>query len=254
MKSRNDKYILSLWKKPFFIIFFVVNIFSFGLYQSSDNAFSIMFGITFSLITFLILKVYVRDKVAKYFKNNTPDKLIEFFDKQQKRTTIENKEAAFAYNKALTYCYYGYFENAIELMSEVDWNSKPPIIQSLEISIDSLICYLKQENYEEGLRLSKIALNLSNVSKAFPGSSKSREVFEMYVEIGEILTGNTKESYIFSLENKFKKLPIFPKIIIAWGIANAYEQIGEKEKADAMLKYCINQAPFCEVLHCYAKK
>jgi hypothetical protein len=146
------------------------------------------------------------------------------------------------------YCYYGEFEKAIELLSKIEWNDKIPYLQSLELTIRVLICYLKNNDYMEGLRLSAVAQRLGEVTGNYPGVSKSSDFFDTYIQIGELLTGNYTDNAIDKLEERFKKSPLFPKVLIAWCLSNVYTKMNMEEKAIIMKDYCKKIVPHCKPL------
>ncbi|GMK38075.1 hypothetical protein PCCS19_11290 [Paenibacillus sp. CCS19] len=74
------------------------------------------------------------------------------------------------------------------------------------------------------------------------------EAFEAYVEVGQILTGLSIEEPIKSLELKFEKQPLLPKLVIAWGLMNGYQQQKELLKSKKMIEFCELNAPHCTLL------
>lgn len=202
--------------------------------------------IVIAAIVFVIfLKPKIRNDLQTYFKYPTSERLLAYYDRMFSIRSVEDNEVWLAYNKALVCSYYGEFEKALEFLKKIKWDNKIPYIQSLEISIRALINYLKPEDYQEGLRLSIVAQNMGQMSSKIPGSEKSKEFYQAYIEIGELLSGNVNEDIIRSLESKFDSSPFYPKVLIAWCLSNIYKKLDLTEKAEMMRNYCISKVPHC---------
>ncbi|NOU93229.1 hypothetical protein GC093_08345 [Paenibacillus sp. LMG 31456] len=89
---------------------------------------------------------------------------------------------------------------------------------------------------------------MGELASNVPGSEKSKEAYETYVEIGELLSGNIKEEVIGVLESKFLSSPLYPKILIAWCLANTYSRLDLMEKSSEKLNYCKEIVPYCKPL------
>lgn len=245
----NDKYIIKHWKKlaVYLLIIGIVLLFSLinGLYASFIPT---VILIAIALTFYFYKKKSVKNSLQKYFQYETPEFLIDYYDKIYKMRKMRDKDAWLVYNKALAYCYYGEFDIASSIMTTVDWNNRVPYIQSLELSIRALIHYLKHDNYKEGLRLSIIMQKLGDFSANVPGSTKARDFFEIYIQIGELLSGNIRENTIEGLEMKFENSPFYPKVLIAWGLANTYKKLSMNDKMEGMLNYCKKLVPYCKPL------
>lgn len=249
MKANND-YINKYWKKIILSFAFAIFLFIGGIVTKNYDVFAV-FGIAFilAIANLIFQKRRFKGVLNNHFKNESPDQLINYYDKMFKKTKVEDKDAFLAYNKALVYCYYGVFEKAIELIDKIDWDKRVPYIQSLELSIRALINYIKPEDYKEGLRLSLLSKELGHFSNKVIGSDKSKEFYEAYVHMGELLSGNTNDTLIIrNLEEQFQSTAFYPKALIAWCLANTYNKLGMHEKSKEMMDYCKQTVPYCKPL------
>ena len=188
------------------------------------------------------------DIVLEFMKNESPNLLLEYFDKIFNNNKIKDGDILLQYNKALILSYYGDFEKAESAMSSVDWEGKEPFIQSLDLLIKALINYLKPGDYEEGLRQAYANQKLASMSKKVPGGTQSIINCEIYIDIGNLLTESSQEDALKSLESKFDKVQYFPKALIAWCLAKVYLKQGLVEKANEKLNFCKEIVPHCKPL------
>lgn len=246
---KNNEYLSNQWEKTLSFILALVLFMIMGVIINPSIRIPVIFGVAFAAAMTFSVRKKAKNLIEKYFKNESPDKLLNYFENSLNRSKkLQDKEVWICYNKSLVCCYYGEFDRAIEFLGEIDWNDKVPYLQSLEISIKALIYYLKGDNYGEGLRLSIIAQRLGEVSGNYPGVSKSRDFFDTYIQIGELLSGNYSSKVIDNLEEKFKKSPLFLNILIAWCLSNVYTKMSTEEKAITMRDYCEKTVPHCKPL------
>lgn len=249
---KNNEYILDQWKKlyPYGIIFILailVTVISGNLLYSIPTLLFLFYASYFLKRN----RQKVRGDLARYFQYNSPIPLIEYYSKSFTQSNIQDKEVWLAYNKALVLCYYGRFAEAIQSLNDINWEQKVPYIQSLEISIKILIEYLKPGDYKEGLRLSYIIQRLGEITVDIPGSKETKDFYETYIEIGELLNGNIKDATIKSLEEKFERTQFYPRLLIAWCLAKVYKEIGNTELSSQKIKYVKSAIPFCQPLNIF---
>lgn len=241
--KRNNKYLLRLWI-PIVILLILVGVGSF-LITSKDSTYAIIPVVVF--ICFFIIISRGKTGVKEALQHNTPSKLIDTIVAPLKRTPERQvRESYTAYNTALSYVFYGDYEKAIEIMNTIDWKTKEPMFQALNFNIRSLVNYFNNETHL-GLSNARRAKALATTS-AFPGAKKSIETYDAYVEVGEVLSRVSNDHTIQSLELKFNKLPLLPKLIIAWGLMNGYKQRNEMNGYNKMLEFCEINAPYCNSL------
>lgn len=244
--KENNIYLLKLWLIPILI----------GVVVVSGVLVNVARGNYFFLIVLLIPFVYWFAKgnpskeIDKLLQQSSPEKLVDYYKMTIKPEAFENGDAYLAYTIALAYCYYGEFDNAVNGMKHIDWGSRPPLIQSLDLVIQSLISYLKNGDFTKGLMLARKARELATASGNFPGSNQSKLAYDAYVEIGQVLTGFSNPQVVNSLELKLKKSShTLLKIPIAWGLACAYKNDNNMVKVEEMTRFCRTQAPFCNPFH-----
>ena len=92
---------------------------------------------------------------------------------------------------------------------------------------------------------------LGNISADELAVNQTKEFYDTYIEIGELLTGNVKEDLLQSLEVKFNGTRFFLKLLIAWCLAKTYLSLDDKDKSDKYIAYCIDSAPYCKPLHIF---
>lgn len=244
-----------MWTKTLIIVIPITVLISFDIYRNIGKGDFISALIP---IAALILWLFFRKKlksnfnndIEKYFLNETPEQLLNYYDNIYKRNKIKiaDSDVSLNYIKSVICCYYGEFDKCREIIEEIDWEKRSPYIQSLELSVGALLCYLQSQNYKEGRRLSIISEQLGNMSDKVPGSQKTKSLYEVYVQIGEALNGNLDDKIIDNLEQQFNKSPILVKLLIGWGLSKAYDQLNMQEKSKEKLEYCRKAAPYCKPL------
>ena len=182
------------------------------------------------------------------FKSKSPEILLDYYESIFKSTKTPDVDALLAYNKALVLSYFGDFDKAKIEMSKIDWESRIPYYQAINLSIMVLRNYLETNDYSEGLKLAKEMNRLGQMSTNIPGSKQAQEFCDTYIEIGELLTGNIQNSILDKLEEIFNNTQFSPKLLIAWCLGFTYNKKGMKEKSNQMLSFCKDVAPYCYVL------
>lgn len=211
----------------------------------------LLLPIILAVCIFIYLKKNVKEDTVYFLKHPNPDKMIEYYKRSVNTLSKSyDSEAIIAYNVSLVYCYWGEFEKALKQISVIDWEKKKDMYKAFNLNIRTLLCYFGDGNYTEGLKYARAARQYATVSKLFPGNEKSEMLYDTYIEIGQVLTGLAGLEVVTSLEFKFKDCPnIMLKLIIAWGLANAYHHTNQYEKVDKMLHFCKKNAPFCKSIH-----
>ena len=248
-KLKNNEYISKMWIRTLSYIVPIVIIMSFGLLNgSSSDKQSVAFGIGFATVMLIAIILQTKGNIQRYFKFEIPNKLIEYYDKLFKNAEmIQDKDALVCYSKAIVYCYYGEFDKALELMDKINWNDRVPYVQSFKVLIDALICYLRDNNYEEGLRLSITAQKLAETSKNFLGSSIGKDSYNTYIQVGELLIGNDNVDYLNEIEIKFQRTKNFmQKVLVGWCLSIVYTRMNKLDKANKMEDYCKKEVPYCK--------
>jgi hypothetical protein len=243
--NKNDKHLFKLWIPVLLIILIIIIAMYFSM---KSNNYIFLIGIIFAIFVRQKLKKGLDKNLLKALKQEGPNELIFALVAPLKSTPNKNMKMAFtAYHTALPLVLYGNYSQAEEVMEKVDWTKQEPIYQALKFNINSLINYFNSNNFE-GLSFARQAKALATTSSMFLGSNKSQSTYEAYIEIGQILNGLTNETIIKSLNDRFIKLPLIPKLIIAWGLQNAYKQINNMDKFEEMKLFCTKNAPYCNAL------
>ena len=192
------------------------------------------------------LGAWVGDRrIRRLLRSETPEDLVEFYERTIRPSLIPDGDAMLANGIALGYALYAEFDAARRTLRGIDWERRVPLVRATGISVEALLCYLETGRYEMGLELARAGREMARVSKAFPGSRTSAAAFDSYVEIGEILCGDTSDEKVAGLERKQVVLPTVGKLLIAWGLAAAYDERGEHAKAESARKFIRDVAPHC---------
>ena len=150
-----------------------------------------------------------------------------------------------AYQNALVYSYYGQYDTAREELLKIEWDKFPPFVQSYKKYIEALHVYLEKKDFNLGLDLAKEALRLHRYTSIIPGQKLLYSNYTTLIEIGQLLNGNLDGKIVISLEKKIKRYPVLFKVLIAWALEKAYNQMGKTEQADQMRAYLNQTAPHC---------
>jgi tetratricopeptide (TPR) repeat protein len=150
-----------------------------------------------------------------------------------------------AYRNALIYSYYGNFETAREELQKVEWGKYPPFVQSEKKYIEALAAFLEKKDFKQGLDLAKEALKLHEFASYIPGRRYLYLRFTTLIGIGQLLNGDQDTTILTSLEKEFRRYPVFSKVLIAWGLEKAYNQMGDIHQAEQMRAFINDTAPHC---------
>ncbi|MDD7795551.1 hypothetical protein [Clostridium sp. 'White wine YQ'] len=253
--EKNKLYFSKVWIKSLLILIPIVCILSFGIIKNITNGNAqggilIIIIIVISVVLIYFIRNKGKENISKRFQNETSAELLQYYDKiySNLAPTLKDKDAMLIYSKCVVCCYYGEFDKVEQMLNEINWSFRISYIQSLEISIKALICYLQTENYNEGIRLSILSKQLGSVSDNVPGGNKTQNFYETYIQIGELLNGSIDNNIIESLEGKYKESPILIKPLIAYCLSKTYMKMNMKEKAGEKIQYCKQVMPNCKPL------
>ncbi|WP_379135733.1 hypothetical protein [Paenibacillus sp. sgz500958] len=238
--NKNNRYLIKLWIPAVVLIVYL----AFSIIRDSTNLIIVPFVIAF----LIILRSRIRNTLGKALQNSGPEPLIRSLTpKPSKFLKPELGVTTNAYNRAFAYLLYGEFEHARAAMKEVDWQSMDPMFQAMDYSMKSLICYFTGD-VTNGLTYAHKTKELGSVSTMFPGSKRSSEITDAYIEVGQVLSGYCTTERMNSLELKFQKAAALTKLILGWGLMNGYKQRGDTAGYNRMQQYFRVHAPHCSVL------
>ncbi len=211
--------------------------------------FILFFGLIFGFV-FYVTNIRYHRKL----QSESPEPLIAYFEAQQyprflapifSRFIFPYHKLTIAYTRALAYTYYGQFAAAREELEKVDWGKSPPMFQASRKYVETLHVYLEKKDFQGGLERAQETYKLRQVASFIPFSKMASNFYKTLVEIGLILNGNLDTTIITSLEKKFKWYPVLSKVLIAWALEKAYNQMGKTEQANQMRAYLNQTAPHC---------
>jgi hypothetical protein len=247
-KKQNTTYLLKQWIPV--IILWIILLFGIGglIRQGSYLPVIVFTAITIGVIVFLV-SIRTFSKINRLLKASSPQSLIDHYDKGLGRSPLlPNKDAILAGSKSLIYTLYGDFENARIEANKVNWEQKPPLLKSQRFFLEALWAYLEAHDFQQGLSLAKEARRLVDGSSSFPGAKRSLGSYDMVIEIGELLSGNSEPNIVHNLEQRLQKFPVMMKLVAAWGLEGFYNQSGQAEKARKMRELLTSLAPYCKGL------
>lgn len=195
-----------------------------------------------------LMKKGLQEGIKKALQQSGPDELINVITRPLISSSGKSNltESYTAYYSALSYVLYGRYPEAAEVMSKIAWASKEPMFQALDLHIKSLINYFTG-NVLAGLTDVRKANHLAATS-AFPGSKKSKDSYEAYIQVGQLLSGITSDEIIHSLESKFNKMPLLDQLLLAWGLMHGYKHRNQLDEFNRLLTFCRVNAPHCHGL------
>ncbi|MBO8173375.1 MAG: hypothetical protein H0Z33_16025 [Bacillaceae bacterium] len=243
--NKNNKYLLKLWI-PSLIIIIVAFI---SLANNTNQNPTVLITVLFVIGLVIYMRFKAKNKINQSLKKESPESLIKTLNGSIKLSMGDIKAFMTAYHSALSYLLYGQFQQALAEMNKINWEEQEPLFQSFNLNIQSLNHYLNTKDYQEGLRLARKAKASASVSSVYPGQQKSAQTYQAYVDVGLILTNQASEEQIKNVQQVFNKLPVIPKLIIAWGLAVYYKNHNQMDKASEMINFCQQSAPYCRPLH-----
>ena len=240
---RNNDYFKELWKRNFSILIPAVIIL---VLIGTQKPTYVIFALLFLIISYAFSFKNVNRNIENYFRSESPDKLVNYYIKTI-NTKTQDRDVMLFFSNSIVYCYYGDFDKAMELLKDIKWNEKVPFLQAFEYLAKAQISYLRDKNFNEGLRLSLIAQQLSLTSKKYPGINTSNEGFDTYIQVGKILLDHNDQYILNELEAKFKNTKFFiQKVFIAWCLSIVYMMNQMNDHAQEMNEYCKKAVPYCK--------
>ena len=240
---RNNEYFKELWTRNLLIlipvaIFLLIN----GIKKPSILLIALLLLFIFFMFTYR----NVNRNIEIYFRSESPDKLVNYYTKTINIKT-QDRDVMLCFCKSIVYCYYGYFDKVMESLRGINWNEKVPFLQAFEYLTMAQISYLRDKDFNEGLRLSLIAKQLSVTSNKYPGVNTGNDSFDTYIHVGEILINHKDHYRLNELEEKFKNTKFFiQKVLIAWCLSTVYIKNQMYDKAKEMNEYCVKSIPYCK--------
>jgi len=195
--------------------------------------------------------VYFRNfsQINRLLQASSATPLIDYYDKRLgKAPLLPNKDAILAFSKSLIYTLYGDFESAKVEVNKVHWEQKPPLLKAQYLFLQALWAYLETNDFQQGVNLAKEARGLTEVSSSFPGARRSLGAYDMAIEIGELLSGNSGPNIVHNLEQRLQQFPVLMKLVAAWGLEGFYNLSGQPEQARKMRELLTSLAPYCKGL------
>jgi hypothetical protein len=251
--TRNTSYLLRLWWPAGLIAACVAIPIAIGLpialwQGQTEAALIVAVAILLPVALFVGIRWLQNWRVRRLFQSPVPEALISFCRRSARMALIADADALVAHNCASVYILYGQFEDARSQLRSVSWERRAPLIAACGQASEALLCYLDTREYERGLTIARAAQELGTVHKAFPGAATSHAALASFVQIGEVLTGHGTRSTIQSLEDHYRHLPLVGKLLVAWGLKQAYGQSGDVNRAQAMDHFIRQLGPNCRAL------
>ncbi len=246
-KKHNTAYLLRQWI-PVIILWIILLVGMSGLIRQGNYLPVIaLIAITAAIVGWVYFKTF--SQINRLLKDPSSKPFIDYYDKRLgKSPLLPNKDAILAFSKSLIYTLYGDFENAKVEVNKVNWEQKPPLFKAQRLFLQALWAYLETHDFQQGLNLAKEARRLTEVSSSFPGARRSLGAYDMAIEIGELLNGNSEPNLVHNLEKRFQQFPVLMKLVTAWGLEGFYNQSGQPEQARKMRELLTNLAPYCKGL------
>ncbi|MFL0268945.1 hypothetical protein [Candidatus Clostridium radicumherbarum] len=255
--EENNLYFLKPWLKILVKVLATLCMLTFVIIYKKNadgNILDIILIIVAIILAVYVYIYFILNKNKKYiykgFQTETSRELLNYYDNifSKTNTKISDNDAVLVSCKCLICCFYGEFDKVKQMLNEINWNARNPYVQSQELLVKATVCYLESENYEEGLRLSRLNEKLGNISIPIPGKKIEQSISKTYIIIGELLNGNLDNNLIESLEAYYKKSQIPHKLLIASCLAKVYLKMNMTEKAEDKILYCKQVAPYCKIL------
>jgi tetratricopeptide (TPR) repeat protein len=200
------------------------------------------------VLAVLALNIYrARRRVFLLFRETTPDRAIAYYDSSMRQ--IPNGKAMAAYLSGFAAVHYGQFDRAREELAAVNWTHLPPMYQGFETSVHALLAIFEARDYSRALSLAQEARDLCGVSSAFPGSKASRAALESYVDVCELLMGQTSSELLDRLRAAVINLPGISPALPAWALAVYYQKQGQDAVAAEYLAVVRRLVPHCACLN-----
>ena len=247
--SRNTLYLLGMWSFVLFVLLWLTVPAMIVLGPGHPYPSLVLGG--FVVLAFAVFRwgTKIGDwKIRRELRSDSPEMIVAWLKRSTRFTFVPDKDAIVAHGCALVYILYADFDAARATVKAIDWERRAPLIRAMKHSLGALLCYLEAGRYETGLEFARAARDMGRISGVFPGSRMSADAFEAYVEIGEILCGDSTDEKVASLERKQATLPTLGKLPIAWALAVAYDKRGDRAKAEAARQFIRDVAPHCRAI------
>ena len=245
--NSNTRHLVGLWAGAVLIMVWVA--FDLGSALLQGQTWEVGLSIAFTAVIVMVIKWRGGDRqIRRLLQSDSPEDLVPFYKRTIRTGLVPDGDALLAQACAVAYTLYADYPAARAALQSVNWDHRPPLIRSSGQSVEALLCYFETRQYKQGLELARSAQKAGGVSGLFPGARASAAAFESLVEIGEVLSGCSTGSTVGSLERKMKVLPTLGRLLVAWGLANAYRKNGDDAKAETMLAYIREIAPHCRAL------
>jgi hypothetical protein len=161
---------------------------------------------------------------------------------------IPDRDAITLHGCALVYIFYADFDAARAAVEGIDWERRTHLIRALKHSPGALLCYLEAGRHETGLEFARAAGEMGRVSAAFPR-----------LEVGGGFLGGVcgdRASAVRGLHGRdggefgaeAGRLADLGKLLVARGLAVAYDRGGDGAKAEAARAFIRDGAPHCRAI------
>jgi hypothetical protein len=198
------------------------------------------------VFVFLVFSALVwysnRDRVGALLQSPSPEPLISYYENRFRNVRMADADAVLAVAKSLAYTVYGDLDAAKTEINGIDWSEKPPLIEAQRILVRAWWAYLDGD-VQTGLTRAREARRLAEVSSRLPGSARMARFYDASIEAGELLSGNTGENVVASLEQKVRQLPIMHRLFVAWALETYYARSGAPAQASRMRELQMKLAP-----------
>jgi len=241
----NNKYLLKLWLPAAFIWLVLLIIF---FNSGKEDYQTTLFPIVVAVIGFVLLKVFIGNRIKQHFKKPSAESVLNFYDKTFKSARIPESEFFKAQAKSIALSLYGEFDEGILVIDQFDMTQKAPLYQAAQMIAIVINNYLQKANLPEALDLAKKTKELAKISKIAPGSKTSEKTYTTYIAIGEILNNNSNNEIIQYLEQGFLTSTFILKIQIAWALGIVYTKTNNLTKKKEMLDFLTKNVPYCKPL------
>lgn len=247
--SRNTLYLLGIWSFSVLGIMWLTVPAMIVLGPGHPYPYLVLGG--FVVLCFAVTRLGPRVadwRLRRRLRSESPEGITAWMRRSTRFTFVPDKDAILAHTCALACILYADYDAARAALRGVEWEHRVPMIRALKHSLGALLCYLEAARYDTGLEYAREAREMGRISGVFPGSRMSADAFESYVEIGEILCGDSTDEKVVSLEHRQVSLPTLGKLLIAWALAVAYDRRGDHVKAEAARRFIRDVAPHCRAI------
>ncbi|MSP14394.1 MAG: hypothetical protein EXR62_15760 [Chloroflexi bacterium] len=184
---------------------------------------------------------------APLLRQESPAGLVAYFERTL--AAFPDADAHIAYSTGIVYAYFGDFTQARVRLDTVDWERRPPFIKAAGLGLQALLAYLDTRDYRQGLELAQQARSLvADIPDEMPGREDAQAAYQAFVNIGEILSGQTRPETVAELESLLPRVPPLLKVFLAWGLATAYDRANRQKESELMLSLIKSMIPHSKAL------